>query len=158
MKKLNLIILLSILFVTKLINAPRIYTGGPPVATTIGIISFANKLYAPTTAGVFVSTNQGANWSNSSTGLPRGAGDDETLIAYSNWLFVSGFGYGIFYSVDNGQTLYPRGSGAGNYIRAIRVDGTNLFCGGAYSGAYLSTNAGANGFREPMAFLRPLCR
>jgi photosystem II stability/assembly factor-like uncharacterized protein len=142
-KKLNIFISIFLFIFITGINAQWTYTGGPAVGQIHNAMVYSNNLYAATAAGVYMSTDQGTTWSLSSLGLPGGAGNDFSLINHNNMLFVSSYGFGIYYSNNNGQSWIPCATQPSNFVRPIRSNGTNLFCGDVYSGIFMSSNNGS---------------
>jgi imidazolonepropionase-like amidohydrolase len=105
------------------------------------IISFAasgTNLFAGTGGGgVFLSTNNGTNWT--STGLTR---DWVTALAVSGTNLFAGTGdSGVFLSTNNGTNWTSTGL-TRDWVTALAVSGTNLFAGTFGGGVFLSTNNG----------------
>jgi len=93
--------------------------------------------------GVFMSTNQGDNWS--AAGLSTT--DVRCITAINDTLFVGTNGAGIYKSIDWGANWIPinNGLGGSTNFRAIESKGNILFAGGQIgTGVYRSTDFGAN--------------
>ncbi len=117
---------------------------GYPIRTSINVLSLAvsgTNIFAGTDSGVFLSTNNGVNWTATNfTGFVSSvAVSGPNLFAFSGDLFLS---------TDNGTSWKAVGIGLPNgiNINAFAVSGTNLFAGaGTYnSGVFLSTNSGTS--------------
>jgi hypothetical protein len=123
------------------------------------LASVGNNLYAAyDTAGLFLSTNNGASWSLLSNGLPKYYWDTSNFrvlnafISKDDKLFV-GTENGVYLSANNG-TLWssanvglPKSSFDTNSfcsINCFTVIGNNLFVGTYGNGIYLSINNGEN--------------
>ncbi len=117
----------------------------------IGTISAgSNALYAGSMlGGVYVSTNDGANWTGPGTGLP-GFGGVNTILVDGTILWAGIQSNGVYRSTDNGATWTAASNGLPAFNRnvsSLARSGSNLFCGlAAASGSsvYLSTDNGAN--------------
>ncbi|MCX6175418.1 MAG: T9SS type A sorting domain-containing protein [Ignavibacteriales bacterium] len=95
--------------------------------------------------GVYLSTDNGNNWSNASAGL------NNTLInsiAVNNTnIYVGTYGGGVNRrSTDNGAMWEPVLSGmeSNKNIYSLATIGTNVFAGTESGGAFISTNNGSN--------------
>lgn len=108
-----------------------------------GILNVGTRLFYVTPTGVFMSTNQGDNWT--AAGLTTT--DVRSITAISDTLFVGTNGAGIYKSVDWGASWYAVNTGLGGSLnfRAIEAQGNTLFAGGPTgTGVYRSTDFGAN--------------
>ena len=110
------------------------------------LFTFDTRLFAGTSSGIFLSTNNGTTWApagltNQSVGtfasIPHGSSTD---------LFAGTFGGGVFLSSNGGANWTPVNTGlAGPEVRTLAANGPNLFCGTFYGEAiYLSTDNGLN--------------
>jgi hypothetical protein len=119
-----------------------------PYISTISAGSSA--LYAGSIlGGVYVSTNDGANWTGPGTGLPGFTGVNAILVDGTTlWAGIQS--NGMYRSTDNGATWTAASNGLPAFSRnvsSIVRSGSNLFCGlSAASGSsvYVSTDNGAN--------------
>ena len=89
-------------------------------------------LIAGTSAGVYLSTDNGANWSPRSSGLP--IGQARTLAAQGNTLitalYVPNESRGVFISTNNGTSWSPYDGGIGlNAVRTLVVNGNSVYAG-----------------------------
>jgi hypothetical protein len=108
-----------------------------------GILKVGTKLFYVGPTGIFMSTDQGDNWS--AAGLSTT--DVRCITAINDTLFVGTNGAGIYKSVDWGINWIPinNGLGASTNFRAIESKGNALFAGGQIgTGVYRSTDFGVN--------------
>ena len=108
-----------------------------------GILKVGTRLFYVGPTGVFMSTDQGDNWS--AAGLSTT--DVRSIAAINDTLFVGTNGAGIYKSVDFGANWVQIINGLGNSanFRAIESKGNTLFAGGPIgTGVYRSTDFGAN--------------
>ncbi|MDD5673538.1 MAG: PQQ-binding-like beta-propeller repeat protein, partial [Chitinivibrionales bacterium] len=104
--------------------------------------SSGTNLFAGTQyAGVYRSTDAGANWAQVNSGLANAP--VLSLAASGNNLFA-GMQNGIFLSTNNGTSWIEADSGLAPYtaVHALAVNGTNIFAGTYYHGVYLSSDSG----------------
>jgi len=113
------------------------------------LASFGSNLFAGTSAGshgggVFVSTDNGANWT---------AGNGLSYVGYSSIvtdgtnIFAGTESDSIFLSTNNGLnwSCVSNGLPTGyNIIRSLVIQGNNIYAGIEGAGIFLSTNNGAN--------------
>lgn len=103
------------------LNGPYI---GPYNATYCFAVSDSN-LFAGTSSGVFLSTNNGTNWTAVNAGLTNTFVYSLTLSG-SN-LFAGTIGDGVFLSTNNGTSWTAVNNGLSNKdVRYLTVGGTNL--------------------------------
>jgi ligand-binding sensor domain-containing protein len=105
-------------------------------------VSGTNLFAATGGSGIFLSTDNGANWAPADSGLT-----DLFALCFAasgaNLFAGTGTG-GIFSSSNNGASWTPVDSGLPKKpVYSIAVIGTNIFAGTA-SGIYLTTNNGAS--------------
>ncbi len=104
-------------------------------------ISGTNLFTGTLGGGVFLSTNNGTNWTQVSSGLTNTYVNAITFSGTN--LFASTEG-GIFVSTNNGTNWTSASNGLTNtYIHSIAVSGTNLFAG-TEDGVFFSSNNGTN--------------
>jgi hypothetical protein len=141
-------------------------TGLPSDAAT-GISALAidpwtsGTLYAGVFGGsfqsgtIYKSTNGGASWSPSGTGLPSPAFPNLLLsvssIVIDRWVptrvYAATGGYGVYVSTDSGANWSPAGFGSIDpNVRVLMFDlfASNTVYAGTSSGVYKSVNAGAS--------------
>jgi photosystem II stability/assembly factor-like uncharacterized protein len=91
--------------------------------------------------GVFLSTNNGATWTQKSNGLLNH--NILTIVSNGNNIYA-GTWNGVFYSTDNGSNWIQNNDGLQNkWVYSLAVKGTNIFAG-TDSGFCISTNNGIN--------------
>ena len=108
-----------------------------------GILKVGTRLFYVGPTGVFISNDQGDNWS--AAGLSTT--DVRCITAINDILFVGTNGAGIYKSIDWGANWIPinNGLGGSTNFRAIESKGNILFAGGQIgTGVYRSTDFGAN--------------
>jgi hypothetical protein len=149
-------ILFSFLLVTQISLAQWVLTNGPkdlPIysfaADGINVYAAADTDGTVATGGcVFLSTNNGEDWSNVSNGLNCGA--IESLAINDTNIFAGSVEGGVFLSTNMGANWTSVSSGLGNlFVRALLVTpngtgGTNLYAGTMGGGIFISTNNGTN--------------
>ncbi|HEY5123329.1 MAG TPA: T9SS type A sorting domain-containing protein [Ignavibacteria bacterium] len=102
----------------------------------------ANIFAGTDVTGVFISSNNGENWTQTSLNnkYVRSFAVDGNNI---NNIFAGTEPDGVYLSTDNGTTWNQTALNSGA-VYAIAVLGSNIFAGNGNSGIYLSTNNGAN--------------
>ncbi len=108
-----------------------------------GILNVGTRLFCVTPTGIFMSTNQGDNWS--AAGLSTT--DVRAIAAINNTLFVGTNGTGIYKSDDYGATWVAINNGLNGALnfRAMESKGNTLFAGGPTgTGVFRSLDFGAN--------------
>ncbi|NIV14364.1 MAG: T9SS type A sorting domain-containing protein [Aliifodinibius sp.] len=112
--------------------------------TLVGALAVSGKyLFVGTFGGVFLSTNNGTNWTQVNTGLTNL--DVRDLAVSDTNLFAGTYGGGVFLSTNNGTSWTPVNTGLTNMkIWALAVSDTNLFAGTNLGGVFRSTNNGSN--------------
>ena len=101
--------------------------------------------YGATSAGLITSTDAGATWNSSATGL-GGAGLYSVAVDPSNVMIVyaGSNGHGLYKSSDGGATFSPSSSGfSGTAPLALTVDPSGVVYAGAENGLFKSTDHGA---------------
>ncbi len=107
-----------------------------------GILKVGTRLFYVGPTGVFMSTNQGDNWS--AAGLSTT--DVRSIASINDTLFVGTNGAGIYKSTDWGAnwSQINNGLGSSTNFRAIESKGNLLFAGGPPgTGVYRSSDFGA---------------
>jgi hypothetical protein len=101
-----------------------------------------NNIFAGTFNGVYLSTNNGSNWTAVNNGLPK-TFVYSIAISGSN-IFIGTSGSGVFLSTNNGGSWTAVNNGITGYglnVMSITVNGSNIFAATA-AGVYLSTDNG----------------
>ena len=127
------------------VKAQWTQTGTYPASQT-WVESFAasgTNIYAGThTNGVFLSTNNGTNWTAVPTGLPVSSIKYSMAISGEKVFAGTDNNYGVYTSINNGAGWVQSGL-TGIAIKTILVSGTNIYVGTSGYGIYLSANNGA---------------
>ncbi len=143
MKKIA-ILFFAIFFLNNISNAQwtAVNTGLPTSGTSEfeSFTSIGTNLFVGTGVGVYVTSDNGANWSAVNTGLIDT--DIEVLASIGTTLFA-GTGNGIFKSNNNGGNWTAINSGLdtsmGTSVYALFASGSNLFAG-TEAGVFLSVS------------------
>ena len=142
-------------FVTKINFSPVVVNGqweqtkGLNGRTVYCFAASGANLLAGTDNGIFLSTNNGSNWTASNTGLPNNTFVSSFIVNGTD--IFAGTNTGIYHSTNNGTTWTEDNIGLGGMdiginALAIEPDGkgsVNLFAGTADGLLHLSTNNGA---------------
>ena len=151
----KVVLVISLIMVTVESNAQWVLTNMPQGVKIIGsIYSFAvdgETVYAGTDTSVlvdyggavFVSTNNGMDWINSSSGIE--GGEVRALALIDGKVFAGSFGGGVFMSPDSGANWIGVSSGLTNlFVWALAVNDSIIFAGTYGGGVYRSSDDGAN--------------
>jgi len=108
-------------------------------------ISGSNLFAGTTLHGVFLSTDDGYDWTSANTGLPSTNISIYSFLATGTNLFA-GTDSGVFLSTNNGTSWFAYNTGLQRFysIYALALSDTNLFAGTYFYGVYLSTNNGTS--------------
>jgi uncharacterized protein (TIGR03437 family) len=107
-------------------------------------LAFAGtNLFAGTDQGsVFLSTNNGSNWSLASNGLP--GAPIYSVFGNAGFVYAGTNGAGVYRSSNNGTSWSQSSSGLGNQrVSSFAVAGNTLLVGTLDAGVYRSTDNGA---------------
>ena len=97
-------------------------------------------------SGVYLSTNNGKNWTDLSEGLPGTPGWTHLagLAVTGSDLYAAIAGSGVFRSPDDGRSWTAVNAGLpGADVRSLAASGGSVFAGSLDGGVFLSTNKGA---------------
>jgi len=97
-----------------------------------------NNIYAGTYGGIFVSTNNGNNWT--ATGPANGI---YSLVTNGNSIFAGSSG-GVYMSLNNGSSWSTTNLPGSSNIISFAVNDSNIYAGSTLNGVYLSTNYGSS--------------
>jgi ligand-binding sensor domain-containing protein len=142
MKRPLLILLMTAIIssCSNLLIAQWIQTNGPEGGETCCFASIDSRLFAGTVGGVYLSTNDGTNWTATQqpdTGL--------NCLAVRGTNLFAGTRDGVFLSSDYGDSWTAVNNGlAKNDVRVLTVNNANLFAGTSQGGVFLSINDGDN--------------
>ena len=104
----------------------------------------STNFFAGTSAGVFISTNNGTSWTADTSGLANSA---VNALAVSGANLFAGTGNGVLLSTNNGSSWSVDTAGlTDTNVTALAVSGANIFAGttGGNSDIFLSTNNGTS--------------
>ncbi|MGA2669688.1 MAG: T9SS type A sorting domain-containing protein [Ignavibacteria bacterium] len=98
-------------------------------------------------AGLYLSTNNGTNWTALTNGLPYNAYINAILIN-GNSIFAGTWGTGIYLSTNNGASWSSISNGLPGVssVESLADNTTNIFAGIYQHGIYTSTNNGVQWF------------
>jgi photosystem II stability/assembly factor-like uncharacterized protein len=131
---------LILLILCSFTNAQWVQTNGPNVSSVLSLTSSDKNIFAATVGGIFLSTNNGANWKKTNDGM---TGTSITsIVAMGNYVYVGCESGGVFVSSNNGTNWTQANSGIDNTcVISLAVSGTDVFAG-TTGGVYISTNYG----------------
>jgi len=126
------------------VNAQWVSSYGGFVAVEALASSGTNIFAATHNNGIYLSTNNGADWAAASTGLPV-ASITYTLAFNGDKIFAGTDGnWGVYTSTNNGTNWVQSGF-SGIQLKTFLFNGSNMFAGTNGNGAvYLSTDSGIN--------------
>ena len=139
----NLFVMLCVFTGTTPLHAQWVQTNSPQGFQIQCLAASGTNLFAGDYQdGVFLSTDNGRNWTGLDSGLTNR--NVNSLVVMGANLFA-GTGGGVFISTNNGTSWSESNSGlTDTCVSVLAVSGTNLFAGTQYGGGiYLSTNNGA---------------
>jgi photosystem II stability/assembly factor-like uncharacterized protein len=125
-------------------NGNSWYFGSNEMLSNIiyALINVGGTVFAGTNNGLFLSTDNGANWSNIKGGLP----DTSIMgfLAYDNYIMTYTKAKGIYLSNDQGNSWIPANNGLTNEnVHALIRINSSIFAG-TDKGIYESTDNGTN--------------
>lgn len=114
--------------------------GGPNIKS---LAATGKYVFAGTDSGAFVSTDEGATWTQSSTGLTD---TNVPSLAVNDSEIFAGTHDGVFRSTDHGSTWNAANSGPmqNTDVAALIFKGSNLFAATFGNGILVSTDRGAS--------------
>jgi hypothetical protein len=136
--------LLILLFNTMIIFPQWTQANGPYGGKIFSIAISGNNVFAGTNGGVFLSTNNGISWNQTSNGLPTSAGNVNALAINGNNVYAGIGGSGIYLSTNNGSSWTGINNGLPSTVYTIALQGNNIFAGIFGNGIYLSTDNGSS--------------
>ena len=137
------IIVVSLLFFCSLTDAQWVQTSLTSSRVNNILVS-NNNLFAGTHSnGIYISTDNGLNWSAVNNGLTTSR--VQALAVSGTNLFAGTYGGGVFRSTDNGASWNTSNNGVTNpYVLAFAVSDTNIFAATEAASVFRSTNNGSN--------------
>jgi len=97
-----------------------------------------SNIFAGSNTGMYLSSNNGTNWSSANTGLTSNI--IKSLAVSGTNIFAGTEGYGVYSSSNNGSN-WDATTLMDAIVPAIAVCGNNIFAG-TFEGVFLSTNNG----------------
>ena len=143
MKKLILLTIVTLS--VNIVSAQWVQTNGPNGGYIYSIVISGTNIFAGTYGGgVFLSSDNGANWTAVNNGLTNSY--VRSLAISGTNIFAGTAGGGVFFSSDNGAhwTAVNNGLSANTFVYSLAISGTNIFAGTDYHGVFFSSNNGAN--------------
>ena len=135
-----LILLALFTFNSDLLDAQWVQTNGPGGGTVFSLTVSGKNLFAGTSDGVYLSTNNGTSWSV--VGLTS---TNVNALAISGANLFAGTNSGVFRSTNNGTNWTAVNTGLMNtQVMSLAVSGTNLIAGAYIGGIFLSTDNGTS--------------
>jgi photosystem II stability/assembly factor-like uncharacterized protein len=150
----KIVLVISLFIVTAECNAQWVLTNRPQGVNILGIYSFAvdgETVYAGSDTStladhggaVFVSTNSGMDWINSSTGIE--GGEVRALTLSGDEVFAGTYGGGVFISTDSGANWTGVNNGLTSlFVWTLAISDSNIFAGTYGAGVFISSDNGTN--------------
>ena len=144
------------------VQAQWVEANGPYSSTIYGFASVGSTLFAGWQKGVYISTDNGANWTTYTNSLTN---NNVTCLAGSSDgkggtnVFASTGYFGPYLSTDNGKTWIQRFIGGNYNVASLAALGSKIFAG-TNSGAFVSSDNGMNWDTVSIALpanYRPTC-
>ena len=117
-----------------------VQTSGPEGGWLRSLAVNNGKIYAGTMAGVFVSTNNGLNWSDKSNGLPNLC--QVRCIGFDSSRVFIGTGSETFQSTNEGDSWFKSDSGLKHGVTDFKKVGPRIFASTGTDGIYCSDDHG----------------
>ncbi len=122
-------------------------TAGPTGGNVYTIVVDGTNILAGTSAGVFLSGDEGQTWVIESDGLPDTP--IYSVLISSSSFFAGTYGNGVYRSVNGGSNWMPASNGLTNpVIRSLAKCGTRLLAG-SDAGLFISTDNAENWIHHP---------
>ena len=136
---------ISILLLTVVMVLPAFSqwtrTTGPEGVAISSLASINGVVYAGTkVGGVFVSSDDGMNWTASNTGIETY--DVRGIVSKPGYLFAATFGGGVYRSTDEGQTWIAPANGTNFAVESIVIDDEYIFAATISQGVQRSSDNG----------------
>ncbi|HEX2963864.1 MAG TPA: T9SS type A sorting domain-containing protein [Ignavibacteriales bacterium] len=150
LENLFLLLLISFLFTIYPIEAQWVRTNGPGGGRIYSFTANGDYIFAGAEGGIFISTDNGANWKMSGTGLP----ENTTFLALTsngNSIFAGTYYKGIYVSTNNGASWAEANNGLPDLtsggVSALASKGDTVFAGvydSNKAGVYFTKDNGAS--------------
>mgnify|MGYP001180964189 FL=1 len=139
MKKFLIAVFVVCVFVQVSLSQWQPDTNGIGYLSERSLIASGNNLFTGTfNAGVFKSTNNGNNWTQTSLNNQFVF----SLAASGSNVYAGTYGNGVYLSTNNGSTWAPT-TLTGQFVVSLAVSGSYIFAGVFYNGVYVSSNNGS---------------
>jgi len=130
MRKFFFILLSQILLNSITLNAQWIYSNGPAGGEISPIVIKDNNIFVGTYLGIYLSTNNGIEWSAVNNGIP----DAHSYIsvnafAVSGDIIFAGANGTVYLSTDNGLNWETANNGLTASVLSLAINGNNIFAG-----------------------------
>ncbi|MBN1634131.1 MAG: T9SS type A sorting domain-containing protein [Ignavibacteria bacterium] len=125
------------------------------IVTGANVTSFAvyeNNIFAGTFMGVWLSTNNGQNWTQAGLDILS----IHSIAISGNNIFAGSYMYGVYLSTNNGQ-IWNQTALNNKNVYDIAISGNNIFAGTNNYGVWLSTNNGQNWMQTALNNQSVLC-
>jgi photosystem II stability/assembly factor-like uncharacterized protein len=140
--RLSIFICFLLLIYSQNILAQWSQTSGPCGGNITRLAIKGSNIFAAANTGVYLSTNNGLNWTPKIVGLPNSSIYDLTINGED--IFATNY-TSVYLSTDNGLNWNTiNGSLTNMCANVLAISDTNIFAGTDGNGIYLSTNKGAN--------------
>ena len=140
---IKVFILLILLIATHSLQAQWVQTSLSDKDIRCFAVSGTNIFTGTEVGGVFLSTNNGIDWTQVNNGLNASDRHRSLTVSGPN-IIVGSISSGVFLSTNNGTDwtkIFPEWDGS---VLALTSDGVNIFAGTGNRGIYLTTDDGAN--------------
>ena len=139
MKKILIIVFVMCVYIQVSLSQWQPDTNGIGYLSERSLIASGGNLYTGTfNAGVFKSTNNGNNWTQTSLNNQFVF----SLAASGSNVYAGTYGNGVYLSTNNGSTWAPTAL-TGQFVVSLAVSGSYIFAGVFYNGVYVSSNNGS---------------
>ena len=141
--------------------AQWVQTGGPSSGYVLSLAVSGSNIFAGTDSGVFLSTNDGTNWTAVNSGLTNT--NVRALAVIDSNIFAGTWGDGVFRFSNSGTSWTSVNSGLRDReVTSLAVSGNTIFAGTEANGVYFSTTIGTswtqvNGFIIPYTLSLAAC-
>jgi hypothetical protein len=133
-----------LIFNTMIIFPQWTQTNGPCGGKIFSLAVSGNNVFAGTNGGIYLSTDNGLNWTKENNGLPTTVGNVNALAINGNNIYAGIGGSGIYLSTDNGSSWSDINNGLPQTVKTIATEGNNIFASIYGGGIYLSTDNGSS--------------
>ncbi len=139
LKKILIAVIVLFIYIHISISQWQPDTNGIGFLSERSLIASGNNLFTGTfNAGVYKSTNNGNNWTQTSLNNQFVF----SLAASGTNVYAGTYGNGIYLSTNSGSTWAPTAL-TGQFVVSIAVSGSYIFAGVFYNGVYVSSNNGS---------------